>query len=388
MVVAATVGLVIILLLGSRYVSEATLERSPIKHVISMADTPSLGRSNVDSAITAADRSGTRAMVTSRFFLQKSDNWEAIKAKLEALDLFLSGLDEAFLEEAIAVYQEGGFDESSNLYELEVILKHCARLDVTAALEYAFEEIGGDIGTSAILPLLSKNASIRPQDMIRYQHAVSSLEYEGFGKVLIQKMVESDQQMSIPEFLDSISVMNLRLASIPWAVVAAIDGGVDPASVADWAMSYSRVGPGSSLPSVVARSWAERDPVGAIKWALSLEGFSGQAQVVGIVSKTWASSNPEAAGRYLNSIETTGTEIDQALLQYSIIGSETDPRAAISWAEDIQDPIVKANAVYRVMENWGEKEAEVAKTYISQAPWPISLREQGELAIESPEESR
>ena len=99
--------------------------------------------------------------------------------------------------------------------------------------------------------------------------------------------------------------------------------------------------------SQVARTWATEDPMAAANWSIGLTDPQAQARSISQVMRQWAREDVSAAVNWVNSLPP-GSSYDAAAagLASSLVANY--PQDAVTWAQNIADPTMRADALQRV----------------------------------------
>lgn len=148
----------------------------------------------------------------------------------------------------------------------------------------------------------------------------------------------------------------------------------DPEEAGVWAAQFNNHPEGSRLINQVSRDWARRDPKAAITWLESLDSSEGKSEGMGSAFSSWAKRSPEEAGLYIQDMAAS-PERDRAIKGYASRVVYEDPDGALAWANSIQDPRVREQAIVETGRNLYRHNAREATVWLAGSGLPSELRE-------------
>jgi hypothetical protein len=126
-------------------------------------------------------------------------------------------------------------------------------------------------------------------------------------------------------------------------------------------------GEGGNSPAyhAVMQSWCAVAPAEAAQYALSLSPGPARQVAIGLALPTWAAEDPAGLAAALPRFRR-GEERDRAA---TCLICRTDavnrPTAtALSWAEAVEDPVLRQKAVLHVLREWAQQDPSAVAEYL------------------------
>lgn len=150
------------------------------------------------------------------------------------------------------------------------------------------------------------------------------------------------------------------LEQVAWDAVE-----LDPAIAQD---ALDQLTPGS--PAAVrlighfAMRMADDDPASAIEWVNELENEDERAEAFGRIAVVWSNSEPESAAALVMAEMPPGRPRDRTCVQLVQRWSQQDPKAAISWAVDLENQSARQAGIQAAMSEWVVNGGEEAEAWV------------------------
>lgn len=145
----------------------------------------------------------------------------------------------------------------------------------------------------------------------------------------------------------------------------------DPAGAAD---HVAQLPPGTTKTNLVgnlAFEWAKRDTPSAIQWAENVPGGSDKDEALLRVAESWANQEPEKAAAFVLETFRPGEVRSKAAAIVAWVWAKQQPRAALDWAWQTEDPEIRKRSAPKVFEAWAAKDSTEAGKWLTQlSPGP------------------
>lgn len=113
-----------------------------------------------------------------------------------------------------------------------------------------------------------------------------------------------------------------------------------------------------------ALGWSDHDPAGALSWTLEkVDDEDTRSQIVEDVMLDWSDSDPVAAAEWLNGLPKD-ERTDEVLENFSYSVFEVDPASAVTWANTINDPVLKNQHIDALLQEWVDMDGDAARQWI------------------------
>ena len=198
-------------------------------------------------------------------------------------------------------------------YVADDVFQTEAASDPTAALQRAKAITNPDLRYQALLGVLSFMADTDPAGALQLTQGLGDFPgNEPLSNVIYRQWATNDPQA---------------------AALAAMQAGGDNS----WRSPLFQV----------ARTWATEDPMAAANWSIGLTDPQAQARSIAQVMRQWAREDVSAAANWVNSLPP-GSSYDAAAAGLAASLAANHPQDAVSWAQNIADPTMRADALQRV----------------------------------------
>jgi hypothetical protein len=198
-------------------------------------------------------------------------------------------------------------------YVADDVFQTEAATDLTGALDRAKAITNPDLRYQALLGVLSFMADSNPAGALQLANGLGDFPgNEPLSNVIYRQWATNDPQA---------------------AAVAAMQAGGDTG----WRSPVFQV----------ARTWASEDPMAAANWSIGLTDPQAQARSIAQVMRQWTREDVSAAANWVNSLPP-GSSYDAAAAGLATSLAANHPQDAVSWAQNIADPNMRADALQRV----------------------------------------
>ncbi|MGE9270368.1 MAG: hypothetical protein ACQKBU_06150 [Verrucomicrobiales bacterium] len=239
----------------------------------------------------------------------------------------------------------------------EAIAREWAKLDPTAALEWAYTLEGRD-QQSALVSVVSELATTDPSK----------------AASLAASFDEDDQQRAYSEIAEQWALQDFESAEA-WiatlegdakqsALASAIDvlAKSDPLAAADMISGMDSGRSRDQAIEDVAQAWAATDPEAAAAWLVEQE-TGDMEDAMRQVMMNWSGSDSEAALSFIES-QPEGEARDAAASTYLWMNRDAEPQESLALAETISDDRDRTRAIAMSTRQWMEEDEASARAYI------------------------
>lgn len=166
------------------------------------------------------------------------------------------------------------------------------------------------------------------------------------------------------------------------AILAGL-AAVDPARAVAWLTAPDNTMQhqpwlGHQLASTLATEWARQDPEAALDWARGLDaGDQRMGAYAGIIDHLMESDPEQAAGV---AMELSEGERPKLLGQVAESWAEQEPTAAVEWANSLELPRERSQALEDALSGWARSEPGQAASYVDELPLEERAALVGDLA--------
>jgi hypothetical protein len=122
-----------------------------------------------------------------------------------------------------------------------------------------------------------------------------------------------------------------------------------------------------ALLAVVA-DWVRIDPEGLTEFVQQLPAGADRTNTLGTALRLWVSNNPKAAADWIDRLDPS-PELDAGVAALATLPKliELRPAVAISWAETIDNPQQRSNALTAILRQWAGADLAAALGYLQQS---------------------
>jgi len=122
-----------------------------------------------------------------------------------------------------------------------------------------------------------------------------------------------------------------------------------------------------ALLAVVA-DWVRIDPEGLTEFVQHLPAGADRTNTLGEALRLWVSNNPKAASAWIDRLEPS-PELDAGVTALATLPQliAVHPEVALSWAESIDNPGQRSNALTAILRQWGAADPVAARRYVEQS---------------------
>ena len=167
---------------------------------------------------------------------------------------------------------------------------------------------------------------------------------------------------------------NARLRANSSGELAKIWALGDPEAAAKWSAGIEDERSRYAALAGIADGWSRHDPAGAIEWALSsVEEPDLLEEMITDMTFNWSNIDPTGATNWLGKMEA-GPHRDLVLQKFSNQVFEDDPHAAVGWAGEIGDPVIRLTEQRALLQRWLEVGGESARAQILRLDLPAELK--------------
>lgn len=214
--------------------------------------------------------------------------------------------------------------------------------------------------------------AVDPEGAIRAGMEMGSADYAAeFVTSVMTQWAGSDPEKAASW---ALTVVNERLRAGVLNELGETWAQTEPEKAAEWIRSIEDPGNRRFAENGLAIGWSEHDPGGAINWALD----SGTEQVhvdemISDIIFNWANLDPRGAVKWLRE-QPPGPRSDSVLRAFTAEIADDDPRAAVVWASEINDPALRASHLRDMMQSWVELYGDRAREEIQALDLPAELK--------------
>jgi hypothetical protein len=149
----------------------------------------------------------------------------------------------------------------------------------------------------------------------------------------------------------------------------------DPAGAALWAQKFASENYAARTIERVGGTWAQSDPVAAVGWLEGLPAGNGQMAGLRNAFGDWEDRDPAAAGEYLVAMPQSPKR-DSAISGFAMGYAWQNPKLAITWAQDIQDPALRQTSLTRAGQAYFRRDPDAARVWLDSSGLPEETRKQ------------
>ena len=122
-----------------------------------------------------------------------------------------------------------------------------------------------------------------------------------------------------------------------------------------------------ALLAVVA-DWVRIDPEGLTEFVQQLPAGADRTNTLGEALRLWVYNNPKAAADWIDRLDPS-PELDAGVTALATLPQliAVHPEVAISWAESIDNPGQRSNALTAILRQWGGSDPVAARSYLDQS---------------------
>lgn len=122
-----------------------------------------------------------------------------------------------------------------------------------------------------------------------------------------------------------------------------------------------------ALLAVVA-DWVRIDPEGLTEFVRELPAGTDRTNTLGEALRLWVRNNPKAASAWIDRLAPS-PELDAGVTALATLPQliALRPAVALSWAESIDNPGQRSNALTAILRQWGAADPAAARRYVEQS---------------------
>jgi hypothetical protein len=122
-----------------------------------------------------------------------------------------------------------------------------------------------------------------------------------------------------------------------------------------------------ALLTVVA-DWVRIDPDGLTEFVQQLPAGADRTNTLGEALRLWVQNNPKAAADWIDRLDPS-PELDAGVTALATLPQliAVHPEVALSWAESIDNPGQRSNALTAILRQWGGSDPVAARSYLDQS---------------------
>ena len=122
-----------------------------------------------------------------------------------------------------------------------------------------------------------------------------------------------------------------------------------------------------ALLAVVA-DWVRIDPDGLTEFVQQLPAGADRTNTLGEALRRWVQNNPKAAADWIDRLDPS-PELDAGVTALATLPQliAVHPEVAISWAESIDHPGQRSNALTAILRQWSNADPVAARSYLEQS---------------------
>ena len=117
----------------------------------------------------------------------------------------------------------------------------------------------------------------------------------------------------------------------------------------------------------VVGGWAEADPAALTQFLSQLSPDDDRGLMLSRALKNWVRLDPAAAADWINNSDM-GADLDQGIKAVASMDLGSDsfpPTVAVNWAESINNPTLRSEALMNVLSNWASIDLSAATSYFN-----------------------
>jgi hypothetical protein len=122
-----------------------------------------------------------------------------------------------------------------------------------------------------------------------------------------------------------------------------------------------------ALLAVVA-DWVRIDPAGLTEFVQQLPAGADRTNTLGEALRLWVNNNPKAAADWIDRLDPS-PELDAGVIALATLPQliAVHPEVAVSWAESIDHPGQRSNALTAILRQWAGADPAAARRYVEQS---------------------
>ena len=250
-------------------------------------------------------------------------------------------------------------------------LESWGRKDPAAAFAWT-ANLDDYVKSDAMQGLAEGWGAVDPEGAIKAGMEMGSVDYaEEFVTSVMTQWAGSDPEKAAGW---ALTVVNERLRAGVLGELGEIWAQTEPEKAAEWIRGIEDPGNRRFAENGLAIGWSEHDPGGAINWALDSGTDPAHLdEMVGDIIFNWANLDPRSAVNWLRE-QTAGPKTDRVLRAFTTEIADDDPRAAVVWASQINDPALRESHLRDMMQSWVELYGERAREGIQALDLPAELK--------------
>jgi hypothetical protein len=116
--------------------------------------------------------------------------------------------------------------------------------------------------------------------------------------------------------------------------------------------------------------WAMANPAAVAAYAVHLEPGENRSQALSQALPQWASRDPIAASEWMINHFDPSPDLDAGVAAVATMPNlvNTRPEVAVGWAESIAEPVMRANTLRMIGQQWAQRDAEAIRRFIASTP--------------------
>lgn len=337
--------------------------------------------------------------------LRTEDIPKELKAALEDPDLIkrgillrklLDGLNAENLQTVLEAFKDVGTDSFENLEAYRLLIYSWSRFDPASAMAYAVDRLGmrgafvaqpamanwvqrdanaalkwakglgGNEGQFAVGGVLQQMAILDPAEAARRLATLDAgSSYGRYAQIVADQYAKQDPKAAAA-WAQTIADPAAQQRAVEEVVRTWAQA--DPNAAADWLRQNSTRYQMPDAAGRVASEIAEKNPSQAINWANQLPKGDNRTAALSSAVGQWATQDPSAAGNWINTHVSAGPEGDRIIGSYAHRVADSDPAAAITWAQSISDEGARSQSTVEVARHWYRQDQNAATSWLQSAP--------------------
>lgn len=115
--------------------------------------------------------------------------------------------------------------------------------------------------------------------------------------------------------------------------------------------------------------WAMADPAALAFYALELSPGQDRAQALSQALPQWVARDPLVASEWINQLDAN-PDLDTGVASVATLASLVNrrPEIAVGWAESITEPVLRANTLWMIAQQWAHTDPDGIRRFLAAAP--------------------
>jgi hypothetical protein len=153
----------------------------------------------------------------------------------------------------------------------------------------------------------------------------------------------------------------------------------DPSRAAEWYEAHRQRPYSVTALKEIARKWARHhDPESLLDWIRSLPADDGRGRLrgeaLGAAASIWMDRDPEACQTWLRSA-LPDPALDSAIAEVARGLSDSSPRAAVDWAERIEDENERRKSRMQAARSWWKADPDAVRHWLAASDLPEDVQQ-------------